>query len=284
MFTSQTIPLPNVSIHAAIGPPAGPPLLLLHGVGRNWRDFRPLLPWLVTGWQVIGWDHRGHGRSGRTPGRYAVADYAQDVLHWLAEQPPAEPIVIYGHSLGALTALAVAAGAPDKVRGLVLEEPPTPRFLSQLDSSPYRAVFTAMQQLAGNRDDVGQVARRFADTRLPVGDTTLRLGDLRDATSLRFSARALQHVDPQVFAPLLAGRWLEGYAFDELLAAVRCPVLLLGGSLALGGMMYDGEAEEIAGRLQDATLIKPQGAGHLIHWQFIEQTARLVLGFVDSLE
>lgn len=283
MFAPKSIPLPDLSIHAALGPPAGPPLLLLHGVGRNWSDFRPLLPWFVTGWQVIGWDHRGHGRSGRAAGRYAVVDYARDVLAWLAEQPPAEPIVIYGHSLGALTALAVAAGAPDKVRGLVLEEPPTPRFLAELHGSPYRAVFTAMQQLAGCQEDVGQVAGRFADTRLQVGETTLRLGEVRDATSLRFSARALQHVDPEVFTPLLAGRWLAGYALDDLLAAVSCPVLLLGGSLALGGMMYDGEAEEIAGRLKDATLIKPAGAGHLIHWQFIEHTARLVLGFLGSL-
>lgn len=283
MFISKTTPLPDVAIHTAVGPAAGPPLLLLHGVGRNWTDFRPLLPWLVTGWQVVGWDHRGHGASGRAPGRYHVVDYAGDVLAWLAERPPAEPVIIYGHSLGALVALAVAAGAPQQVRGLVLEDPPTPRFLSQWDTSLYRDVFPAMQQLAGNRQDVGRAAAQFAETRLHVGDVSLRLGDLRDATSLRYSAWALQHVDPDVYRPLLAGRWLEGYGFDDVLAAVNCPVLLLGGSLALGGMMYDGEAEEIAGRLKDATLVKPAGAGHLIHWQFIEQTARLVLGFIESL-
>ena len=81
----------------------------------------------------------------------------------------------------------------------------------------------------------------------------------------------------------MAGRWLEGYAYPSLLAAVRCPALILGGSQLHGGMMVEGDAEQMAAALNHATLIKPPGAGHLIHWQFIEQTARYVLGFLESL-
>jgi len=283
VFRTETFALPDCNIRVAIGPTSGSPLLLLHGVARNWRDFRPLLPWLVSGWQVFGWDHRGHGLSDRAPGRYLVVDYAKDVTAWLERHAPPQPVIVYGHSLGALAALHAAASVPDKVRAIVLEEPPSAKFLERLPASPYQTIFTAMQQLAGRSEDAGQMAAELAATRIGFPDGVKRLGELRDGTSLRFSARSLQQVDPEVFTPLLAGRWLEGYEYPSVLGAVRCPVLLLGGSQLQGGMMGDGDAEQMAAALGQATLIKPPGAGHLIHWQFIEQTARYVLGYLESL-
>ena len=92
------------------GPPSGPPLLFLHGLGRSSEDIEPLAMPLSGQWQVKALDFRGHGGSDRVPGGYHVADYVQDAVKFLEQREPGPgPVVLHGHSLGAMVALAVAA-------------------------------------------------------------------------------------------------------------------------------------------------------------------------------
>jgi pimeloyl-ACP methyl ester carboxylesterase len=271
------------SLRVAGGPESGPPLLLLHGVTRCWQDFAPLLPALACRWQLFAVDLRGHGRSHRCPGRYVVLDYFADVAFLLQHYLPAGA-VIYGHSLGALVALAAAALVPGQVQGLVLEDPPSPNLLTHMPQSPYYDLFSGMRALAASDRPVGAVAASLAD--LPIvgpGGTTCRLGDVRDGTALRFSARCLRDLDPEVLTPLLEGRWLEGYELDTFAAGAACPVLLLRGDDATGGMLNAADAEHLAGRLADCTRIDVPGAGHLLHWLATDTVLRLTVGFLESL-
>jgi pimeloyl-ACP methyl ester carboxylesterase len=282
-LTEHNVPCGRHAVHLASGPQSGPPLLLLHGVTRNWNDFVPLLPALSCRWQVFALDLRGHGRSDRCPGRYLVLDYLADVGHLLSHYLPADT-VIYGHSLGALVALAAAALMPRQVRALVLEDPPAPRLLENFRESPYYALFLGMQDLAGSSRPLSEVARALAELRIAgPGGTSIRFGDIRDATSLRFTARCLRELDPGVLEPLLQGRWLDGYDAETFAAAATCPVLFLRGDDRTGGMINSADAERLAGRMPDCTLIDVPGAGHLLHWLATETVTRLTLGFLESL-
>jgi pimeloyl-ACP methyl ester carboxylesterase len=282
MFTERS--LPEGGLNLASGPPAGPPLLLLHGVTRCWQDFGPLLPALSCRRQVFGLDFRGHGRSGRRPGRYRVVDYLEDATAVLRDPLPA-PAVVYGHSLGALVALAAAATSPDRARGIVLEDPPAAGLLEDIENTPFYPLFQGLQSLAGDRRPVREVARDLAEVRLPApGGGTVRLGDVRDGSNLRFGARSLKDVDPEVLRPLLEGRWLEGYDFEALCGRIACPVLLLRADEAAGGMLSRRDAEGLADRLADCTLIDLPGVGHLAHWLAAEAVVRLTLGFLESLD
>ena len=69
---------------------------------------------------VLAVDLRGHGASSR-PGAYSVALMAADVAS-LLDTVGAAAVDLVGHSLGGLVALRVAAGCPDRVRRLVLED------------------------------------------------------------------------------------------------------------------------------------------------------------------
>jgi pimeloyl-ACP methyl ester carboxylesterase len=283
MWLEQTFPGPEGSLQAASGPVSGPPLLFLHGVTRRWQDFLTLLPVLAGRWQIHGLDFRGHGNSGRGAGKYRVVDYVADAVS-LLQSRLSEPAVIYGHSLGALVAAAVAAALPGRVRAVVLEDPPAPALIQNIRETPFFHLFAGLHELAGSRLPVSEVARRLAEVRLPGSDgTSVRLGKIRDATALRFGARCLQDLDPDVLVPLLNGQWLTGYDWAQVLDGVRCPALLLRADEASGGMLSAGEANAMTERLADATRIDLPGCGHLIHWEQAEKTLRHVVGFLESL-
>lgn len=265
------------------GQAAGPPLLLLHGVSRSWRDFVPLLPILSARWQVFGIDLRGHGRSQRARDGYVVTNYVDDIVA-VVEREFAEPAALIGHSLGALTAAAVAARLGDKVRGVILEDPPSPAFLNDIDATMYRVLFTAMHRLASSGRPIPDIARELSELRIPVegGARTVRMGELRDAASLRFHASCLLDVDPDVYLPILERRWVEGYD-PSTWSKIAAPTLLFRSDVDQGGMLPRDDAEAMVGAMKDGTWIDFQGVGHQIHWQAPETMGRMCCAFLESL-
>jgi pimeloyl-ACP methyl ester carboxylesterase len=159
MFTNQPARCGEVTLQASVGPDHGPPLVFLHGVGRRGADFNGILGPLSLNWQPHLLDLRGHGGSDRTPDHYRVRDYAEDVAEYLDALPEHEPAVLIGHSLGAVTAAAVAARRPDRVHAIVLEDPPGPGFLAHLERTPYLTQFTGARELARRGGDRPRTGR-----------------------------------------------------------------------------------------------------------------------------
>lgn len=281
MFNLSRIQAGKLSLQVATGPASGPPLVMLHGVLRCWRDFANLWPALMPRWQVYAIDHRGHGGSDRGSA-YHVRDYAADMIALFQTHLP-DNAVIYGHSLGALVAIAVANACPEKVQAIILEEPPSPSLLRNVIGTPWFAVWSAMRDLAGSDQPVRVVARQLADIRQPTPQGETRLGDLRDPAAIRFIARCLKDVDRELFPPLLSGRWLHGFDEERVSRGVRCPTLLLRGDITMGGMMGRAEAEELLAYMEEGLLVDVPGVGHLIHTSAPEATLRLVQSFLESL-
>lgn len=100
-----------------------PPLLMLHGLTRNARDFEHVAERYAGDWRVIAVDFRGRGLSEWDPdsSRYAPATYADDVLQLLDELEIPEAIFL-GTSLGGLVTMTVAAGAPQRIAGALLND------------------------------------------------------------------------------------------------------------------------------------------------------------------
>jgi pimeloyl-ACP methyl ester carboxylesterase len=267
--------------NVARGPVSGPPLVLMHGVGRRWQDFSPLLAGLAAQWPVVAPDHRGHGLSEQA-NRYLVPDYAADAAELLDSF--GQPAVLIGHSLGALVALAVAAEHPDAVRAAVLLDPPSPAFLGRLEATPYAAIWAAMRRLAGGGRPVPDTARELAELRLPgPGGRPVRLGDLRDAAALRFMASCLHDLDPAVMTPALEGRWLGGFDPFAAAAAVRVPTLVVAADESVGGMLPAADAARLLAALPDGVRVDLPGVGHLAHWQDPAAVLRAIHAFLASL-
>jgi len=101
-------------------------ILLIHGASGNSADpFVALSEGLsARGFRVVSLDRPGHGFSARIGGRGAAAPVRQaDALRQAVEKLGVTEAVVVGHSLGVITALAMALEAPAFVRALVLIAP-----------------------------------------------------------------------------------------------------------------------------------------------------------------
>lgn len=102
------------------GDPAGAPsVLFLHGLGSSSADWAFQVPVFAERFRTITLDLPGHGRSSRPQGGLIVEAMAARVAEAL-ERLGEGPAHVVGLSLGGCVALALALGAPDRVRSLTL--------------------------------------------------------------------------------------------------------------------------------------------------------------------
>ncbi|HVY34055.1 MAG TPA: alpha/beta hydrolase [Caulobacteraceae bacterium] len=100
------------------------PVICLHGLTRNARDFEDLAPRLAAqGRRVLALDVRGRGGSAwdPVPARYVPAVYAGDVLALMDAAGIARALFI-GTSMGGLITMVVAAVRPGAVAGACLND------------------------------------------------------------------------------------------------------------------------------------------------------------------
>jgi pimeloyl-ACP methyl ester carboxylesterase len=281
LLLEQSFDCGQLRLNAAVGPRNGPPLILLHGVTRCWQDWRPVLPELMTRWQVFALDHRGHGGSERGAGGYCVADFAADALAFVRSHV-SERAVLWGHSLGSMTAAVVAARAPECVDALVLEDPPGTSLASGFSHSRYSLQFTGIRRLLDEKFDAPALAARLAT--LPVQHPRDgRTVELRDEVALRFSADCLVKMDPAVLGPLVAGRWLEGLDWFGELPRITCPTLLLRSDPDCGGMLSEAEAARVTELIPRCRRADHPGLGHNLHTADPGRTLTLISDFLASV-
>lgn len=99
----------------------GIPLLCLAGLTRNGTDFNYLVPHLPP-LRLIRMDYRGRGQSDWTGAEsYTVVQEGADALA-LLDHLGLESAAILGTSRGGLIGMYLSAVAPDRVRGLILND------------------------------------------------------------------------------------------------------------------------------------------------------------------
>lgn len=99
------------------------PVLCLHGLTRNSRDFAALAQHIAPARRVIVPDQRGRGRSQYDPQwlNYHPRTYVDDMWTLLRELS-VERVIVVGTSLGGLMALLMAATRPQALAGVVLND------------------------------------------------------------------------------------------------------------------------------------------------------------------
>jgi len=98
---------------------AGPPLVLVHGLGSCAEDWEYQVPAFAPHFRVICPDLRGHGASRAAPGPCTIEQFASD-LRQVFRLLEVDNAVVLGISMGGAVALQLAADAPELVSRLVL--------------------------------------------------------------------------------------------------------------------------------------------------------------------
>jgi pimeloyl-ACP methyl ester carboxylesterase len=243
-----------------------PVIVLAHSSLARSEDWENIFPRLATRYRVIAYDARGHGRSGRAAD-YTLRAFADDTLRIVREIAKA-PVVLIGHSLGALSSLVAAAEEPELIRGVILEDPPL--VLRAWEQSRYQPLRDAIAAA-----DPAALAKATSKHPLPSpgprGERTY--GELRGFYAAERVVTYYRDSDPAFIDFRTSGDDPTAALVAEAIAKVTVPTLVIAGEPRLGGAVDDASEWKLK-KLRDVQVKRFPGSGHLIHGfrpeQFIE--------------
>jgi pimeloyl-ACP methyl ester carboxylesterase len=237
-----------------------PAAVILHGLAGSSREFLPTAQSLRDR-KVVVVDQRGHGHSTRIPVDTTRAAFVDDVAR-IIEAERIGPVDLVGQSMGAHTAMLVAACYPELVRRLVLLEG-NEGGGSEADSAALGDYFRGWP--------VPFVSR--ADAVIALGDGSLArawIADLEtraDGLYPRFDAEVMAAISSGMVAP----RWQEW-------ETVTAPTLVL---YAENGMFTEDQKSRFVSGRPGVTRVDLAGASHDAHLDAFESWITAIRGFLD---
>jgi pimeloyl-ACP methyl ester carboxylesterase len=120
--TRRELLINNIKISSMEWNEGKTPLILLHGLADHSLVWSSLGDYLVSDYQIIAPDLRGHGESEKPEFGYSFEDYIED-LEQLMMELNWESCHVIGHSWAAKLACLWATKSPEKFRSLTLVDP-----------------------------------------------------------------------------------------------------------------------------------------------------------------
>ncbi len=236
----------------------GAPVLCLHGLTRNSRDFEIVAPRIAAlGRRVIAMDVRGRGRSDwdAEATRYQPLTYAQDAVRVL-DQLGVSRAVWLGTSMGGLISMVAAATAPARVAGVILNDiGPVldPRGIARI------AGYVGNVAPHASWDAAAAAVKAVNGAAFPGADDAFWLTVARRTFRSRPDGRLELDYDPAIAATINPNAPPADLMplFDALIAI---PLLVLRGSLS-DILSRDGVAA-MAARKPDLHAAEVPGVGH----------------------
>lgn len=238
----------------AIRQGTGPALLLLHGVGLRAEAWNTQMDDLAGQFTVIAPDMPGHGESGPRHGMARLVSYTDAVAQALGE-----PVLVAGHSMGAMIALDLAIRYPGRVRAVaalnaIYRRTPEAR--------------QAVQQRAASLDGVS-----IAD---PQGTLKRWFGEGHPSES-QACRQWLSTVDPAGYKAAYTVFAQEDGPPDTGLASLPCPALFMTG--AQEPHSTPAMSQAMAERVDNGRAVIIPGAAHMMPMTHAAQVNAVLLDF-----
>lgn len=280
----------GTALHVVASGPADAPVtvVLAHGWTLDARCWAPVAESLAgDDVRVVRYDHRGHGRSGAVdPATMTLDQLADDLAALIAQVVPQGPVVLAGHSIGGMTAMALADRHPDlvqaRVAGLALVATASGGLGGQtfgMPSPAFRLVRAAEKRLYASK---GWSARRALSRHPRLLAPALRwllLGPHAGAAALRITTASVAECRPLTvsgFRPTL-----EAHERDAALARyAQVPThIMVGTRDRLTPPHY---ARRIQEELPAAELTVLPDAGHMLPVERVAGVAERIAALVRT--
>jgi pimeloyl-ACP methyl ester carboxylesterase len=112
-----TLNRPDTNLHYELAGTAGPPVLLVQGIGVTGEAWRRQVEVISQSCRTLAFDNRGIGRSLPCAGLVSINAMAEDAFA-LMDAVGWESAHVVGHSMGGLIGQQMAIDAPGRVRSL----------------------------------------------------------------------------------------------------------------------------------------------------------------------
>ena len=237
-----------------------PPLVLVHGFSDNGRCWLQTAIDLEDRYDIVMPDARGHGLSARVEPDESV-DLAADLAGIIQALELERPIV-WGHSMGAMTAFQLGVRFPSIPRALLLEDPPW------RDSEGLTAVASLAERVEiisrTSLNELMAEARRdhptWPDWVINTWCPAKKQLDVNFITVLR-----LKQTD-----------WLENVPL------LTCPTLVITADPDLGGIVTPAVAAQVQALNPRCEVVHIPGTGHHVRFEAYDTYMAQVEPFLED--
>ena len=180
--------------------------------------------------------------------------------------------------------MIVAAQWPGMVRSVMLEDAPLSADVARRAIAPTGPTLSIFRELAGSTLPIDKLIARVGE--LPIDTSIERSILLRDVASdddLRMYAESVRRNDPAMVDAVLEFNQMHAGYDDEVVACVRCPVLILQADPAAGGGLQDADVAHAIELMPIARCVRFDGLGHSIHMEDPQGVVDAVTTFLDEL-
>jgi pimeloyl-ACP methyl ester carboxylesterase len=255
----------------------GEPLVLIPstGFGCNvWQQFQ--VPELSRRLQLILFDPRGCGRSGKPGGVYSIEQMGYDVVE-LLHHLGVEGAHVLGHSMGGRIALAMALNVPGVVKSLILAASGSGAAARPGADCVPGAPFWLIDELTSLGFE-GNLRREY------VEGNAFFTADFRASHAAfleAFFRMALeQHAAQPEYIRMVVAR--HSFEATHRLADVQAPTLVLVGDEDVVGAGHSAQSDVLRTRIPNASFKSLAGQSHGFFWQAPEETNAAILEWVAS--
>lgn len=269
-WKSEEVIVNDISFHITRTGGSKSPLVLVHGVSDEGLCWTPVAASLSADYDVIMIDARGHGRSEAPESGYDLLTLAND-LHGVILALRLNKPYILGHSMGAATALVMAALCPQVPQAILLEDP-TPWWVSPRDSDFSQGAEAirnwALRLKSQTREQIITEGRE----QNPLWSEE-ELAPWADS-KVRFSMNAINN--------LFNTNLTAGINWEEDLPRISCPVLVLTADLDKGAAVAPSDAEALQTLVPQLKVEHIAHAGHNIRREQFPHFMEAVRAFLSA--
>lgn len=271
------------------GPPDGPLLVLVHGLGGSLVNWAALAPLLTDTCRVLAMDlvGFGHTQAGTHP---TTVTANQRMLHRFLTEVAGGSAILVGNSMGGMVTILQAARHPGTVPALVLVDPALP---ARVGAPPDPLVAASFGMYAVPRLGRAMLrARRRARTPEQLAMDVLRLccvdparvpaDVLEQHLEMARARRGYPDIDEHFLhaARSLMGMLARRGSYLATINAIQAPVLLLHGEK--DRLVTIGAARAVAGANPTWRFEVAPDVGHVPQLEVPEWTAGHILGWLAA--